>query len=56
MLDKALLVTDDIGVIDRGKNAYFIERILPLALVEVVEFNLFDGISLVVNKSLGFVD
>ena len=43
-------------MIDRGKDADFIECVLSLALVEIVELDLFDGVGLVVDESLGFVD
>jgi hypothetical protein len=56
MLYEAFFITDDVGVVDRSQDSHFIEGVLLLSLVKVVQFNFFYSVDLVVDEALGLVD
>ena len=55
-VDKTFLIADDVGVGDGSEDAHFVECVLLLSLVEVVELHLFDGVGFVIDEPLGLVD
>lgn len=56
MLYEALLIANNVGVVDRSQDSDFVEGVLLLSFVEVIQFNLFYRVDLVVDETFGLVD
>ena len=55
-MNKDFFVADDVVVFDGGKDADFVEGVLDLFFGEIGEFDLFEGVDLVVFEALDLVD
>jgi hypothetical protein len=55
-VEECFFVLDDVGVLDGGQNAHFINGILQLFVTELIKFDLFESVELVVSQSLDLVD
>lgn len=56
LFPERLFVTDQIGMSNRGYDSYLIESIFFLFVFQLLKFDSFQGIHLIVGDSFHFVD